>query len=149
MPYDFTDEFEENSNRVYYYSHSTGQGVWERPTYAYEDHAAAALLQARYRSRLGWKAFRARLNQVSLDTYITDTISTTIKMGWTSWDVEGMSLPMYLLRAGYILQVKKATKDVFWKTASIAQFITAGEKLWNSWGSHFSDFACKCLRRRA
>ncbi|KDO29884.1 hypothetical protein SPRG_04951 [Saprolegnia parasitica CBS 223.65] len=99
MPFGWHTVDEPNS-RTYYYNAMSAAVSWDAPEYVFEQEYAARAIQAAYHMFLGRKAFRKLLYSFSFAEHVHATIAAGATIAHVGFDLEGMSLSVYLHRLG-------------------------------------------------
>ncbi len=126
LPYGW-HELKNATGDVYYFHATSGAVTWDEPEYTYADECAAQRIQSAFRMLRGRRQFQKMLFSFSFVEHVHNLIKVGATIGWIGYGLEGMSLHVYLARAGlakYIPALAKhfnrpnlcsTTIDAFWE----------------------------------
>lgn len=102
------------STRAYYYNANTGETIWDRPEYTFEDEYAAIKMQTMVRMLVAKNVYFSELNAISFVDLVHTTVQRAGKIGWVGFGLEGVSAAVFLSRFGlskYTKELSKASVD--------------------------------------
>ncbi len=102
-PYGWEEDskrFDPPSGAVFYTNTVTGDAAWTLPEYSFEESHQACTIQRVWRGVQGIKRFRRICDSFPLAVLVEDAVARASVVGWTGHSYEGMTVEMWLHRAG-------------------------------------------------